>query len=132
MKKILFLIIATVLVSCKSRLEDIHLDTNPYDEEYKGYNVVDMQDAKTIHLSVTSRPTRISLRVLTELYQSVTLYRDNVAFTTITRTAHGSDGLYEYFYDHTATVGSTHVYSAALHLDAGTTQRSLPLTFTKP
>ncbi|MCW3072142.1 MAG: hypothetical protein JWO44_2032 [Bacteroidetes bacterium] len=122
---------ALFLLCCKSKLDEVQLNDNPYDLEYAGPKVVRIDSVRKVEVSFHVYANKINLTSLTEMYQGVILYRNGVVIKTINRTSHASV-LKESIYDNTAVSGVTYSYTASLKYDNGKTGQSDAFNFTTP
>ncbi|MCW3104081.1 MAG: hypothetical protein JWO09_2521 [Bacteroidetes bacterium] len=132
MKKAFYILAAAFfLLGCKSKLDDVQLNDNPYDHEYAGPKVVRIDSVRRMEVGFHVYATKVSLTSSTEMYQGAILYRNGVAIKTINRTSHASV-LTEALYDNTAVAGTAYSYTAALKYDNGKTGQSDAFNFITP
>jgi hypothetical protein len=132
MKKILYILLPVLfLFSCKSKLDDVKLNDNPYDREYEGAKVVRVDSIRNVKITSTVYANKINLTALTGMYIDFSLYRNGVFVKTANRTSYDAV-LTEVIYDYGTVSGTTNSYTVALKFDDNKTQQSDPFTFRTP
>jgi hypothetical protein len=129
-RKILMPLLLCSLVSCRSELDDIEMNDNPYDQEYQGPKVIRIDSVVHKIIGLT-KYNYVYMSATTQLYDKVHLYADGVKIKTINRTSFTAAPT-ELITHFPVTSGSAFVYEGQLGQNAGVTAKSEAVSFTTP
>ncbi len=135
MKKILYILVVIVaFTSCKSKLDKITLDDNPYDQAYNGPKVIWINSISGgINSTTSAHFNTLHIGINTELYEYVMVYRNGTLILTSGRSSYAPGSAQtENIEDHTVAAGVTYTYTVALKYEEGSTQKSDAVIFTTP
>jgi hypothetical protein len=135
MKKIVcILAVIVAFTSCKSKLDKITLDNNPYDAAYNGPKVVGISSISSSVIATTgAHYNTLHIAINTELYEYVLVYRNGALILTSGRDSYAPGSVQaENIEDHAVVDGTTYTYTVALKYEEGSTQQSDAVVFTTP
>ncbi|MCW3085675.1 MAG: hypothetical protein JWP12_3041 [Bacteroidetes bacterium] len=135
MKKIIYLLVVIIaFTSCKSKLDKITLDDNPYDQAYTGPKVIRINSISgDINSTTGAHYNTLHVAISTELYEYVLVYRNGVLVLTASRSSYApGNAQTENIADRTVVAGTVYTYTVALKYEEGSTQKSDAVVFTTP
>lgn len=130
MKKIVLFLSVSMIFSCKSGLDDISMNDNPYDKDYEGPKVVSIDSVVPKMIGLT-KYNYVYLSPTIQLYDKVNLYVDGVKIKTQNRVSFGA-GDQELITHFPVFSGNTFTYQVQLGQNDGVTDLSDPVNFTTP
>lgn len=124
-----FLVLLTI-VSCKSELDEITLNDNPYDSAYEGPKVV-VIDSVVSKIIGPTKYNYIYLTATVQLFDKVNLFVNGTKIKTISRTDYSASPS-ELITHFPVFTGNTFTYQVQLGQNDGVTDLSDPVNFTTP